>query len=103
MEVLHPAWPTDLPDRASEYLGYQATASSVRALLAEVDPATPVEETTYLDRPAWRATLPRAWKGGTGLVVTVDKATGLLLETRSSGAVEGDSLPRRPPGHAVRD
>jgi hypothetical protein len=88
VEVLHPAWPTDVPDMDSAYLPYQATASSVRALLAEVDPDTQVEETTYLGRPAWRATLPSAWKGGPGLVVAVDKATGLLLETRRSGVVE---------------
>ena len=91
LEVLHPAWPTDSADSGdSAYLLYAATASSVRALLAEVNPDTQVEETTYLGRPAWRATLPSAWKGGPGLVVTVDKATGLLLETRRSGVVEGN-------------
>ena len=85
LEVLHPAWPTDLPYLTNDYLGYKAAASSVRALIAELDPGTPVEDTTYLDRPAWRATLSSAWQGSPGVIVTVDKATGLLLETRHSG------------------
>ena len=85
LEVLHPAWPTDLPYLTNDYLGYKAAASSVRALIAELDPDTPVDDTTYLDRPAWRATLSSAWQGSPGVIVTVDKATGLLLETRHSG------------------
>lgn len=85
VEVVHPEWPTRIPEVWTNYLGYKAAASSVRALLAEMDPKTPVEETTYLGRPAWRATLPSSWPDAPGTVVTVDKATGLLLETRKSG------------------
>lgn len=92
VEVLHPAWPTDLPNLTNDYLGYEAAASSVRALLAELDPKTPVTETTYLGRPAWQATLSSAWPGAPGFIVTVDKATGLLLETRHSGTANGDSF-----------
>jgi len=85
LEVLQPAWPTEMPDLMQDYLGYKATASSVRALLAEIDPQTPVKEIAYLGRPAWQATLPRVLQGAPDLTVTVDKATGLLLETRQSG------------------
>ena len=85
VEVLHPEWPTHLPEVWTNYLGYKAAASSVRALLAEMDPKTPVEETVYLGRPAWRATLLSSFPGAPGTIVTVDRATGLLLETRKSG------------------
>ncbi|HTX70318.1 MAG TPA: hypothetical protein VMH50_14415 [Thermoleophilia bacterium] len=87
LEVLHPAWPTDVPEFWSNYLAYKAMASSVRAMLAEMDPRTPVDETTYLGRPAWRAALPNSW--GASLIVTVDKATGLLVESRESVQATG--------------
>lgn len=87
--VLHPAWPTVQPSVMPDYLGYKAAASSVLALIAELDPKTPVTETTYLGRPAWRATLRGVWQDSPGLTVTVDKATGLLLETRRSGTASG--------------
>jgi hypothetical protein len=71
---------TDFPNIDVFYMHYQAAASSVRAELAEADPDTPVTETTYLGRPAWRATLKGPWPGD-NLIVTVDKATGLLMAT----------------------
>jgi (2Fe-2S) ferredoxin len=89
--ALHPAWPIPLPESESDYLRYEATAASVRAMLAELDPATPVEETTFLARPAWRASLPSVWNGSPELTVIVDKETGLLMETRRSGTVKAGS------------
>jgi hypothetical protein len=85
VEVLHPERPTHIPQVWTDYLGYEAAASSVRALLAEMDPKTPVEETTYLGRSAWRAMLLSSFPGMPGTIVIVDKTTGLLLETRKSG------------------
>ena len=90
--LLHPAWPTDLPIVTPDYLGYEAAASSVRALLAELDPTTPVTETTYLGRPAWQATLRGVFRDSPAVTVTVDKATGLLLETRRSGTANGKAF-----------
>ena len=51
-------------------------ATIVRAAQAEGDPAIAVGETTYLGRPAWRASFAeRGWRHW----VTVDKATGFPL------------------------
>ena len=77
---MYEAWP---------YANIQAAASALRALLAEIDPDTPVTEVTYLGRPAWRAVfkehMPATANDPDGTVygwnVTVDKATGLLLES----------------------
>jgi len=81
VETHRPAWSTDFPNLDVFYLRYQAAASSVRAQLAEADPGMLVSETTYLGRPAWRATLADPWSKHS-LTVTVDKATGLLMETQ---------------------
>jgi hypothetical protein len=89
LQVLRPAWPTGQSSTPSEYIDYQAAAASVRALLAETDPATPVSETTYLGRPAWRATLESPGLPSPGMSVVVDKATGLLLEIRQPAGMDG--------------
>ena len=98
LQVLQPAWPTDFREPGQDYLGYKAAGASLRALLAQLDPQTQVSEATYLGRPAWRATLPSVWEGASGWTVTVDKATGLLLERRWSG--EGSD--GRPIIHVLR-
>jgi hypothetical protein len=72
----------------------QALAASLRAQLAEGDPDSPVSETTYLGRPAWRAVLREHWAGdaehpeGATMAwnVVVDKQTGLLLASGFDGA-----------------
>jgi len=80
MVIIRPAWATDVPSVSGSYIiTYQAAASSLRALLAETDPEAPVGEITYLGRPAWHAELQGSWPGDK-LSVTVDKATGLLVE-----------------------
>lgn len=76
--VLRPAWATDPTRWELFYLRYQAAASSLRAQLAEADPATPVTATTYLGRPAWHVVIQGAWPEDR-IAVTVDKATGLLM------------------------
>ena len=90
IEVLHPAWSTDFPNIDVFYLRYRAEASSVRAQLAEADPSTPVTETTYLGRPAWRATLPGEW-GTPGRTVTVDTTTGLVMASERLEVAPGES------------
>jgi hypothetical protein len=78
--IMRPAWATDVPSVSGSYIiTYQAAASSLRALLAEADPESPVSEIRYLDRPAWHAELQGS-RLGDKLSVTVDKATGLLVE-----------------------
>ena len=94
LEVLHPAWPTDSADSGdSAYLLYAATASSVRALLAEVNPDTQVEETTI-------------WPAG----VARDAAERVERRTRPGrhrgqghGAPARDSSLRRRGGHRYLD
>ena len=87
--VHRPAWQADLgvdPDSLDEY-SYDTLAASFRAKLAELDPATPVRESTYLGRPVWVAELTEKWPANSDRKVdifvywdiTVDKATGLLL------------------------
>lgn len=53
-----------------------SAAAIVRAAIAENDPALAVGTTTFLGRPAWRATWTR---GGWRKTVTVDRATGFPL------------------------
>ena len=80
VQVLRPSWPTAVPGPAElSYLTYEDVANSVRALLAEGDPETPVTETTYLGRPAWTASLRDYDWPDVERRVTVDRGTGLLL------------------------
>ena len=80
VQVLRPSWPTAVPGPAElSYLSYEDVANSVRALLAEGDPETPVTETTYLGRPAWTASLRDYDWPDVERRVTVDRGTGLLL------------------------
>ena len=92
--VHRPAWQADLgvdPDSLDEY-SYDTLAASFRAKLAELDPATPVRESTYLGRPVWVAELTEKWPANSDRKVdifvywdiTVDKATGLLLAAQPS-------------------
>ena len=99
VSIERPSWGTRV---YSTYLlaNFRALSNSLRALLAEEDPSTPVELVTYLGRPAWRAelqeTLPAA--GGAGAVrvtwtVTVDKETGLLVASELEPVSSHDRLP----------
>jgi hypothetical protein len=96
--VNRPSWGTTV---FSTYLlaNFQALSNSLRALLAESDPATPVEVATYLGRPAWHTTLSEVMPSAEGSAipvawsVTVDKETGLLVASELK-ATSGDELPR---------
>lgn len=85
--IERPSWGSSIME-VSTLADFKALADSLRAWLAEGDPGTPVEETTYLGRPAWHADLTERMPSSDsqnpdGLLVnwsvTVDKATGLLL------------------------
>jgi hypothetical protein len=97
--VVKPSWGVGGSTEQVGGVTYPTLAASVRALLSEVDPDTPVEETTYLGRPAWRTeledseTLPlddrefiSQWE------VTVDQATGLLLAASFEYGASGETV-----------
>jgi hypothetical protein len=96
--VERPSWGTTV---FSTYLlaNFQALSNSLRALLAEADPSTPVEMTTYLGRSAWHARLSEVMPGAGGSEipveweVTVDKETGLLMAGKLR-TTSGRALPR---------
>jgi hypothetical protein len=81
--VRRPTW----PGSSSLEEPYASLAASLRAELAATDPDTPLMDTTYLDRPAWRARLTETWPHddfrkfdvSVDWDVTVDKATGLPM------------------------
>ena len=96
--VERPSWGTTV---FSTYLlaNFRALSNSLRALLAEADPATPVQVTTYLGRPAWHTDLSEVMPSakGSGIPVewsvTVDRETGLLVASELK-ATSGGALPR---------
>ncbi len=85
--VVKPSWGSTSSADQVGGVSYETLAACVRAQLAEADPEMPVEETTYLGRPVWRAELvDDQWWGLDGDLhviqnwdVTVDQTTGLLL------------------------
>jgi hypothetical protein len=85
--VVKPSWGSASSADQVGGVSYETLAACVRAQLAEADPEMPVEETTYLGRPVWRAELVEdEWWGLDGDLhviqnwdVTVDQATGLLM------------------------
>ena len=99
--VRRPAWPGSWPQGQSASGNYASLAASLRAELAATDPDTPVEETTYLGRPAWRATFVENQHWGINQeipvrqrwVVTVDQGTGLLMTVAGSMQFKGEPGP----------
>jgi hypothetical protein len=87
MTIRRPAWQGDWADVNGDAERYSSLSASLRAAVAETDPLLPVEETTYLGRPAWRGifTVREQWGMDDELPVefhwdaTVDQATGLLM------------------------
>lgn len=98
--IRRPAWPTDPRDEDPYGSDYASLAACLHAALAEVDPDTPVRDTTYLGRPAYVAQWVERW--GMGIdgdvpvrrhwLVTVDKATGLPVAAESQ-TYFGDTKP----------
>ena len=100
--IRRPAWAVDLARNDLEGIGYSTLSACLRAQLAAIDPASPIETTTYLGRPGWRADLVERWPADSlrdaDVVihwdVIVDKATGLLMAaTLSLGDGKGVTSP----------
>ena len=53
MTIRRPAWQSDWTAVGDNAETYSSLSASLRAAVAETDPSLPVEETTYLGRPAW--------------------------------------------------
>ena len=99
--VRRPAWPGSWSQGQSVPADYASLAASLRAELAATDPDTPVQETTYLGRPAWRATFIENQQWGMDQeipvrqrwVATVDQGTGLLMTVAGSMQIKGEAGP----------
>jgi hypothetical protein len=98
--IRRPAWQLDTNAGFQEL--YTAVAAQMHAALAEEDPSMPVQETSYLGRPAWRCvfTVHERWWAGDGKVAmafhwdaAVDQATGLLLAASYTTDVRGTRRP----------
>ena len=97
--IRRPAWQDDTSSVGMETATYAGLSASLRAQLAETDPDTPVEETTYLGRPAWHGIFtPRKTRGmdggadGVPRDATVDQGTGLLVAAFVLVRAEGKEL-----------
>ena len=100
MTIRRPVW-----ESASTAVGdggeqYPSLSANLRAAVAETDPSLPVEETTYLGRPAWHGvfTVRGHWGLEETLMVfrwdaTVDQATGLLVAASCTIQANGKPLP----------
>ena len=53
MTIRRPAWQTDWTAIGENAETYPSLSANLRAAVAETDPSLPVDETTYLGRPAW--------------------------------------------------
>jgi hypothetical protein len=101
--IRRPAWAAETPASDLVALDYDTLAECLRAGLAEGDPEMPVEDTTYLGRPAWRAELverwPPFWARDVEVLVrydvVVDKSTGLLMAADYRMESGGDLAPLR--------
>ena len=87
MTIRRPAWQTDSTALGGDAERYPSLTANLRAAVAAANPSLPVEETTYLGRPAWHGvfTVREQWgmDGELAMVfrwdATVDQATGLLV------------------------
>lgn len=102
--ITQPAWEIlGVEPLHGGYGDYTTVAAAFRAQLAELDPATPVRDVTYLGRPAWAARLTEHQLWGwndqqpVDFVIhwrlVVDKATGLLLAAEPEMEVGGEEFP----------
>ena len=110
MTIHRPAWQSEGVGEMAET--YSSLSASLRAAVAETDPSRPVEETTYLGRPAWHGvfTVRERWgiDGELPMVfrwtATVDQATGLLVAASCAIEANGEPAPvgSGPPRHQPR-
>ena len=101
MTIRRPTWQSEWIAVGDNAETYSSLSASLRAAVAEADPSLPVEETTYLGRPAWRGvfTVRERWgmDGDLPMVfrwdATVDQATGLLVAASCTIEAKGKPLP----------
>jgi hypothetical protein len=101
MTIRRPTWQSDWIAGGETAESYSSLSASLRAAVAEMDPSLPVEESTYLGRPAWHGvfTVRERWglDGELPLVfrwdATVDQATGLLVAASCTIEAKGERLP----------
>ena len=99
MTIRRPAWQTDSTALGGDAERYPSLTANLRAAVAAANPSLPVEETTYLGRPAWHGVFTvRQQQGMDGEIqmafrwdATVDQATGLLVA--ASCTVESNGQP----------
>lgn len=98
MAIRRPAWQSEGVGENAET--YSSLSANLRAAIAETDPSLPVEETTYLGRPAWHGVFTVRQRWGMDEIpmvfrwnATVDQATGLLVAASSTIEAKGKPLP----------
>jgi hypothetical protein len=101
LTIRRPTWQSEWIAVGENAEAYSSLSASLRAAVAETDPALPVEETTYLGRPAWHGvfTVRERWGMDEELPMvfrwsaTVDQATGLLVAASCTIEARGEPLP----------
>ncbi len=100
MTIRRPTWQSEWIAVGDNAETYSSLSANLRAAIAETDPSLPVEETTYLGRPAWHGVFTVSERWGmeeTPMVfrwdATVDEATGLLVAASCTIEAKGEPLP----------
>ena len=100
MTIRKPAWQTDWAAIGENAETYSILSANLRAAIAEADPSLPVEETTYLGRPAWHGVFSVRERWGMDEIpmvfrwnAIVDQATGLLVAASCTIEAKGKPVP----------
>ena len=101
MTIRRPAWQTGSTALGGDAERYPSLYGEPARGVAATDPSLPVEETTYLGRPAWHGvfTVRERWglEARSPMVfrwdATVDQATGLLVAASCTVESNGKPLP----------
>ena len=100
MTIRRPTWQSESLAVGDDAEPYSSLSANLRAAIAEADPSLPVEETTYLGRPAWHGVFTVRERWGMDDIpmvfrwdATVDEATGLLVAASCRIEAKGEPLP----------
>ena len=100
MTIRRPTWQSDWIAVGENAETYSSLSASLRAAVAQTDPSLPVEESTYLGRPAWHGVFTVRERWGMDEIpmvfrwsATVDQATGLLVAASCTIEANGERLP----------
>jgi hypothetical protein len=100
LTIRRPTWPSEWIAVGENAESYSSLSASLRAAVAETDPSLPVEETTYLGRPAWHGVFTVRERWGMDEIpmvfrwdAVVDQATGLLVAASCTIEAQGEPLP----------